>query len=240
MRGGPGGEHRKVRGHVLAGRQPRRDRRPCAGGPRTHARCAASSRKLAERTQQRAFDDERHEADRGSRGRRTARSAGRRRSAARSPRPSARSRPARRARRVLRRAAEARARGRCRSARRGPEVLAEVGEQERAPAARRLGIAAHHLQPRALDLLAALVLLAGGVEGLWQRSAPLHRTPLRRSSRRRPRSVRRASARVTARELSRTEPASAEGSVSPLAPASTRATPASAFADTGRAVRWRA
>jgi len=37
-------------------------------------------------------------------------------------------------------------------------VLAEVRQQERAPAARVLGVAAHHLESRALDLALALGL----------------------------------------------------------------------------------
>src|SRR5205823_4011049 len=41
-------------------------------------------------------------------------------------------------------------------------VLAEVREQERAAAARVLGVAAHHLEPRALDLVLALGLHLGG------------------------------------------------------------------------------
>src|SRR5215831_14988389 len=41
-------------------------------------------------------------------------------------------------------------------------VLAEVREQERAAAALVLGVAAHHVQPRALDLVLALRLRFGG------------------------------------------------------------------------------
>ena len=109
-------------------------------------------------------------------------------------------------------------------------VLPEVGEQERAPAAGVLGVAAHHRQPRALDLVLAFGLRLRRLPAPPRRSSSRPSGPRRPPARSRaPRSVSRTSAAVCCR------PARPAGACWPAASAA--ATSATAPAATPRAVR---
>src|SRR5215218_9681024 len=58
------------------------------------------------------------------------------------------------------------------------ERLAEVREHERAPAAVRLGVAAHHAHARALEAAALLLGLRGGADRLARLGRPVGRSHL--------------------------------------------------------------